>query len=490
MKHTNNAIKAPIKPQPVDKIGFRFQRFTLIEGISGILLVLATLTALIWANSPWSDSYFNILNIHFTVGLGDFTTIDESLVLWINDALMAVFFFVVGLELKREVVIGELSSFKKAVLPALAAVGGMIVPVLIFWTFNKDNPAALEGWAIPMATDIAFAIGVLALVGKRAPLSLAVFLTALAIVDDIGAILVIAIFYTAKINLVALAIGLALVAFLFLYAKLGGRWLIVYGGIGLFVWLAIFMSGLHATLAGVLVALTIPVRNKVDTKSFSTWMRQLLDWFDSESPGDEKGDKKCVPTSAQRTALFEMNRAIEYADSPLHRLEHMLHPWVAFLIMPVFALANAGITINTELLGALLTPLALGIILGLVVGKPVGILLSTWLGVKLKLGTLPKNVGWRHILGAGVLAGMGFTMSIFITTLAFSAGGGHAELLGFKLASPVDLTFASAEEITNLAKLAILVASTLAGVIGYIILRTSPEIAEPLPKVVPPERPD
>jgi NhaA family Na+:H+ antiporter len=483
MKHSNNAIKAPIKPQTVDKIGYRFQRFAAIEGISGILLVVATVIALIWANSPWSDSYFHILNIHFTVGLEEVTSIDESLILWINDALMAIFFFVVGLELKREVAIGELSSFRKAVLPALAAVGGMVIPVLIFWGFNKDNPAALEGWAIPMATDIAFALGVLALVGKRAPLSLSVFLTALAIVDDIGAILVIAIFYTAEINMVMLFIGLALVAFLFLYARLGGRWIIVYGAVGLLVWLAIFLSGLHATLAGVLVALTIPVRTKVDTDSFSKWMHQLLDWFDSEG----SAEKMCVPTSAQRTALFEMNRAIQYADSPLHRLEHLLHPWVAFLIMPVFALANAGITINTELLSALLTPLALGIILGLVVGKPIGVLFATWLGVKLKLGSLPKNVNWRHIVGAGVLAGMGFTMSIFITTLAFSAGGGHAQIMGFKLASPI-LAEASAEEITNLAKLAILVASTLAGVAGYLILRTAPESAVEVAKVTPPER--
>ncbi len=484
MKHTTNTVKAPYEPQPVDKISYRFQRFSHIEGISGILLVVATVIALAWANSPWAASYFDILNIHFSIGLGEWTTLDEPFVLWVNDALMAIFFFVVGLELKREVAIGELSSFRKAILPALAAVGGMVIPVLVFWGLNRDNPIALEGWAIPMATDIAFALGVLALVGKRAPLSLSVFLTALAIVDDIGAILVIAIFYTAKINFVMLLIGLALIAFLFLYAKMGGRWIVVYFVVGGFVWLAIFLSGLHATLAGVLVALTIPVRTKVDTKSFSQWMHQLLDWFDSDGDSDEMS----VPTPAQRTALFEMNRAIAYADSPLHRLEHILHPWVAFLIMPVFALANAGITINTELLGALLAPLSLGIILGLVVGKPIGILLSTWLGVKLKLGSLPKNVTWRHILGAGVLAGMGFTMSIFITTLAFSAGGGHAQLFGFKLASPI-LAAASAEEITNLAKLAILVASTLAGVIGYLILRSSPEVKEMIPRVTPPERP-
>ncbi len=482
MKQTSH-ITRPGQTTPVDRIGFRFQQFAHIEGVSGILLVGATLLALAWANSPWSDTYFHILNTHFTIGFANGVIIDEPLALWINDALMAIFFFVVGLELKREVAIGELSSFRKAILPAMAAVGGMIIPVLIFWVFNRGNPATMEGWAIPMATDIAFAIGVLALVGRRAPLSLAVFLTALAIVDDIGAILIIATVYTEQIHFLMLAVGLGLVALLLVYAKMGGRWLIVYMVLGGFTWLAIYLSGIHATIAGVLVALTIPVRTKIDAGDFSEWMRKLLDWFDSES----QGDVERVPTSVQRTALFEMSRAIEQADSPLHRLEHVLHPWVAFLIMPVFAFANAGIIIDKGLLGALLSPLALGIILGLVVGKPVGILLSTWLGAKLRLGSLPKGVHWRHILGAGVLAGMGFTMSIFIATLAFSAGG-HAAIFGFKLASPAMLAGASSEDLANLAKLAILVASTLAGVTGYVILRTAPESAEETPKVTPLER--
>jgi NhaA family Na+:H+ antiporter len=342
----------------------------------------------------------------------------------------------------------------------------------------------MEGWAIPMATDIAFAMGVLALVGKRAPITLAVFLTALAIVDDIGAILIIAIFYTAQINFAMLLLGLGLIAFLLLYAKMGGRWLLVYLMIGGLTWTAFFFSGIHATIAGVLVALTIPVRTRVNTNDFSKWMRQLLDWFDSESR--QQGDY--VPSSVQRTALFEMNLAIEHADSPLHRLEHILHPWVAFLIMPVFALANAGITINARLLSELFTPLALGILLGLVVGKPLGVMLFTWAGAKLNLGSLPKGVNWRHILGAGVLAGMGFTMSIFITTLGFSTGGGHAELLGFKLASPAAFASMDAEEMQNLAKLAILVASTIAGVVGYLILRTAPEGAVEVARVTPPER--
>ncbi len=483
MKHTSSHIQPPTTSTPVSRIGYRFQRFTHIEGISGILLVGATLLALAWANSPWASTYFGILNIHFSVGFPGSVTIDKPLVLWVNDALMAIFFFVVGLELKREVVIGELSSFRKAILPAMAALGGIVIPVLIFWTLNRNNPAALEGWAIPMATDIAFAIGVLALVGKRAPLTLAVFLTALAIVDDIGAILVIAIVYTEQLDFMMLGVGLGLVALLFLYAKMGGRGLIIYMVLGGFTWLAIYLSGIHATIAGVLVALTIPVRTKIDARDFSEWMRKLLDWFDSET----EGNGKCVPTSVQRTALFEMNRAIEHADSPLHRLEHILHPWVAFLIMPIFALSNAGIIINPKLLGALFSPLALGIILGLFLGKPLGILAFTWIGSRLKLGHLPKGVNWRHILGAGVLAGMGFTMSIFITTLAFSPGA-HAQLLGFKLASPAILAEASAEDITSLAKLAILIASTLAGVTGYLILRTAPETAAETPKVVPLER--
>ncbi len=484
MKSTTH-IDRPVQRTPVDRIGYRFQRFAHIEGISGILLVAATLVALILANSPWSDIYFRVLNLHFSIGFGERASINEPLVLWINDALMAIFFFVVGLELKREVAIGELSSFRKAILPAMAAMGGMLIPVSIFWVFNRHDPTSLEGWAIPMATDIAFAIGVLSLVGRRAPLTLSVFLTALAIVDDIGAILVIAFFYTDQINFAMLILGLLLVAFLFVYAKMGGRWLIVYGVLGLVIWVAIFLSGVHATIAGVLVALTIPVRTRVDAKDFSLWMRKLLDWFDSET---RENGGKCVPTSVQRTALLEMNRAIEHVDSPLHRLEHALHPWVAFLIMPLFALANAGITINPDLLGALLSPLALGILLGLLIGKPVGIVGATWLGTRLKLGALPKGVSWRHIFGASMLAGMGFTMSIFIATLAFSTTSGHAGLFGFKLASPAMLAAADMEEIQNLAKLAILVASTIAGVVGYLILRGAPISAIRATRVTPPER--
>lgn len=483
MKQTSQ-IARPVKRTPVDRIGYRFQRFTHIEGISGILLVAATLLALLLANSPLADTYFNILNTHFIIGIDSKVAIDEPLLLWINDALMAIFFFVVGLELKREVAIGELSTRQKAILPALAAVGGMIVPVAFFWALNANDPVAMKGWAIPMATDIAFAMGVLALVGRKAPLSLAVFLTALAIVDDIGAILVIAIFYTAQINILMLLAGLALVIVLLLYARAGGRDILIFMLVGGLVWLAIFFSGLHATIAGVLVALTIPVRTRVATREFSQWMRQLLAWFDSGQAESEND----VPTTIQRAALQEMNQAIDHVDSPLHRLEHALHPWVAFLIMPVFALANAGIIINATMLQSLLAPLALGIIFGLLFGKTLGIYLAAWLGVKLKIGALPKGVTWQHILGAGVLAGMGFTMSIFITTLAFSTGGGHAELLGFRLASPAALAAADMEKIQNLAKLAILIASTLAGVIGYTILRLAPESGVEIAKVTPPER--
>ena len=340
----------------------------------------------------------------------------------------------------------------------------------------------MEGWAIPMATDIAFALGVLALVGKRAPLSLAVFLTALAIVDDIGAILVIAIAYTEAIDFRMLALGLGIVLFLLLYARLAGRSLLVYFLLGGITWFAIFESGIHATIAGVLVALTIPVRTRVNTRDFSDWMHKLLHWFDSENVGDGE----CVLTSVQRTALFEMERAIEHADSPLHRLEHLLHPWVAFVIMPLFALANAGIILHLDLIQALLSPLALGIILGLLVGKPVGILGATWLGTTLGLGSLPKGVTKRHILGAGVLAGMGFTMSIFIAILAFSTDG-HASLLGLKLASPAPLAGGGGENaLISLAKLAILVASTLAGILGYLLLRTGPETVVETSKVTPP----
>ncbi len=460
--------QAPIHRSPVDRISYRFRQFAHIEGVSGMLLVGATLLALVWANSPWSASYFALIHLPIRLDVGNFT-LNEPLVLWINDALMAVFFFVVGLELKREILIGELSSFRKAILPALAAVGGMVFPVFIFWSLNRTHPAALEGWAIPMATDIAFAVGVLSLVGRRVPLSLVVFLTALAIVDDIGAILVIAMVYTEQIHWTMLLIGLALVGVLALYARLGGRWVILYLALGGGVWLAIFLSGVHATIAGVLVALTIPVRTKMDVRDFSDWIHHLLDRFDADI-GDED---QMIPTRAQRAVLTEISQAVELVDSPLHRLEHLLHPWVAFLVMPAFALANAGVFVNSSLLRALFSPLTLGIFLGLVVGKPLGVSLATWVGVRLKLGKLPEGVVWRHILGAGVLAGMGFTMSIFITTLAFSEGGGHVYRWGGKLASAVWATVDPAT-MADLSKLAILIASTVAGVVGYLLLRRAP----------------
>jgi len=482
MNHSSQTPPRPLKPKIVDKIGYRFQRFTHIEGISGILLVAATLIALMWANSPWADSYFRILNLHLSAAIGDKLVINEPLGLWINDGLMAIFFFVVGLELKREVAIGELSSFRKAILPALAAVGGMIVPMLIFMGLNRGT-SAIDGWAIPMATDIAFALGVLALVGKRAPATLAVFLTALAIVDDIGAILIIAIFYTEQINLTLLIFALGLTALLLLYAKLGGRWMLIYATVGVITWTAFFFSGIHATIAGVLVAMTIPVKTQIDCRDFSDWMDKLLSWFRQE--GAVNGER--VPAAAQRAALAEMNLAISHANSPLHRLEHALHPWVAFVIMPIFALANAGIIINNALLNNIAIPLSLGIILGLVVGKPLGILIFTWLGAKFKLGSLPRGATWRHILGAGVLAGMGFTMSIFIAILAFASGGGHAQIMGFKVASPALYAGLTADEMQNLAKLAILIASTTAGILGYLILRTAPESAIAVNKVTPPD---
>jgi len=371
-----------------------FKRFFRSEQIGGFILLICVAISLIIANSSAKDAFISFLEIK--LGLGP---VNYSILAWINDALMAIFFLLVGLEIKRELVEGELSSLKSAALPVIAALGGMLVPALIYSLFNKGESSA-AGWGIPMATDIAFALAIIAMLGKSVPTSLKIFLAALAIVDDLGAILVIAIFYTHQIHFEYLAMAGGILVLLSLMNYFGVKKLVFYLIPGVFLWYFIHHSGIHATIAGVLVAFTIPT-NETDE------------------------------------------------ESPLEKLEHFLTTPVNYIIMPIFALANTNITFQKEMLAGLVSPLGLGIIVGLFVGKTIGVTFFSWLAVKLKWADLPTGAGWKHILGLGMLAGIGFTMSIFIALLSFS------EVLH-----------------VSEAKFAILTASVLSGVVGFVFLKS------------------
>lgn len=417
-----------------------FQQFVRLEASGGILLLLCAVVALVWANSPWAASYFEAWNTTMTVGLGSFE-ISKPVLLWINDGLMAIFFFVVGLEIKREILTGELSSPKSAALALVAAAGGMIVPALIYAGINWGSDG-ISGWGIPMATDIAFALGVLALLGNRAPLALKVFLTALAIVDDLGAVLVIALFYTANVKTGFLVIGAVVLATLLLVNRLGVRRTSVYVVLGILLWIAFLKSGVHATIAGVLLALTIPARRTIDGQTFLETGRALLDRF-----GEGLKAGRVVPSADQMDVLHSIEDAAEKLDTPLHRMEHALHGWVVFFIMPLFALANAGVSLGGDV--GFVTPVTLGVIAGLFVGKQIGVTLFAWLSVKLGWAALPSGVTWRQIYGASFLCGIGFTMSLFISNLAFGDAG-----------------------LIDEAKVGILVASFVSGVGGFVLLRS------------------
>ena len=414
--------------------------FIRAETAGGIVLLACAALALAWANSPWASTYHGLWQIKLTVGPPGFA-LSETLLHWINDGLMAVFFFVVGLEIKREALVGELAAPRQAALPVAAALGGMLVPAALYAAVNADGPGA-RGWGIPMATDIAFALGALALLGRRAPTGLKVFLTALAIVDDLGAVLVIALFYTAQLSWAALAAAagflIALVA-----ANLGhARHPVVYALLGLGLWVAFLQSGVHATIAGVLLALAIPARTRVDTASFLERGRALVDAF-GRSGHQGRG---ILTNAGQQAALAELEMLTEGVQTPLQRLEHALRPWVAFAIVPLFALANAGVALG-GVGEALAQPVTLGVVLGLVLGKQVGVTLGAWLAVRAGVASLPDGIHWRHVYGASWLAGIGFTMSLFVGTLAF--GGGP---------------------LLDAAKVGILAASLIAGVVGWLFL--------------------
>lgn len=424
----------------IEKILAPVSRFIHLEYTSGIVLLISVIVAIIWANSDFHSSYEHLWHINFSIGFADYK-LSHPLHIWINDGLMAIFFFVIGLELKREFMEGELSTLKKAALPMTAALGGMLVPALIYFSMNKGTEAD-HGWGIPMATDIAFALALLSMASKHLPRSLKVFLSALAVADDLGAVLVIAFFYTAQINFVPLAIGGGFLLVLVIGNAMGIRGSIFYLIIGIGAWIGFLLSGVHATIAGVLVAFTIPAATKIDEHVYPDTLRRLS--HDFEVNNSEKG----VLISSQQHMTIEKVKVLSTAaQTPLQSIENSLHPYVAFGIMPLFALANAGIVIGADFIQSMLNPVSIGVAAGLVVGKFIGILLFCWIMVKLKLANLPENATWKHIVGVALLAGIGFTMSLFISGLAFRD-----------------------QALIDQAKYGILMASLFAGIAGTLVL--------------------
>ncbi len=394
-----------------------FEQFLKRTTSGGIILMGTTVLTLIFANSKWGGFLHDVLYQPIFIGIGA-QQLKFTPHLLVNDGLMTFFFLVVGLELKREILVGELSSIRDAGLPVLAALGGMVVPAFIYYSFNREGLMA-RGWGIPMATDIAFAVGILVLLAGRIPRNLIIFLTALAIADDLGAVLVIALFYTSEISLTALGCAAGTLIFLVLLNQGGTRHPIPYIVCGLLLWLSMLQSGIHATIAGVLLAFTIPARSAFTLVEFEKRLVQLHGLFHAEAANPDTSEcllnNPCMYTMAQ--SVKDAARAVQ---SPLQRMEHALSPWVTFLIIPIFALSNAGIDFGEIQVGeSLKQPVTLGVIFGLVMGKFLGISVFSWIAVKLRIGRLPAGVEWRHLLGVAWLGGIGFTMSLFISQLAF-----------------------------------------------------------------------
>jgi len=426
---------------PIERILRPLGEFAAIQASGGILLLACAAVALAWANSPLGASYEALWQTPLGFGVAGFS-LAKSLLLWINDGLMAVFFFVVGLEIKREIMAGELSRPRQAALPIAGAIGGMAVPALLYLFLNHGGEAA-RGWGVPMATDIAFAIGIMALLGDRVPAALKVFLTALAIVDDLGAVLVIAFFYTAELHWANLVAAAAILAMLVLANRAGVRAPAAYAVLGMAVWFLFLRSGVHATVAGVLVAMTVPARARIDREGFLARARAHVEAFAAAEPASAPH----FAGPGQLDALSALERSCERAGTPLQRLEHALHPWVSFAIMPVFALANAGVRVVGEGQPFGATTVVVGVVLGLVVGKPLGIAAAAWLAVRLGLAERPPATTWGELVGVACLGGIGFTMALFIGALAFE---------GTAFLPP--------------AKIGVLVASVLSALLGWAAL--------------------
>lgn len=420
-----------------------FQKFAKIESFAGILLFSAAIIALIWANSPFVDSYESLWQYKLGISFQDFE-LKKPLILWINDGLMAIFFFLIGLELKRELTIGEINTVKKATFPLMAALGGVLIPVILYLTLNQD-PETTKGWGIPMATDIAFALAIVSVLGKRVPLSLKIFLTAFAIIDDIAAVLVIAFFYSSTINWDLILYALILIGFLAFYYHKTKYSLGLGIVIAVVVWYLFLMSGIHPTIAGVLLAFTIPIRQKINIKSFAGNLTEISNDI-AESGSDEDTP---ILTKEQIAHIDNLEDWTSNVRSPLQHLEHDLHNWAAYLILPLFALSNAGVVLSTD--ADFNVPLMINIIISLFVGKFIGVALFSYIGVKFKLTELPSGVNFKQILGVAAIAGVGFTMSIFIDNLAF-----EGDLLNI-----------------DSAKIGIIIGSLISGIVGYTILRLS-----------------
>jgi NhaA family Na+:H+ antiporter len=429
-----------LAPSRLEPLLRPISEFMAAESACGILLLLSTAAALIWANSPWAHSYQQLWHIYIGYQFAG-AAYAMSLEHWVNDGLMAIFFLLVGLEIKRELLIGELTSFRRASLPVAAAIGGMVVPALIYAVLNAGLPG-IHGWGVPMATDIAFAAGVLTLFGRGLPLSVKVLLLAVAIVDDLGAVLVIAIFYTSHVSHVALAAAGGLFAALVLLNVLRVHRVLPYLVLGVGLWIATLYSGIHATIAGVLLAFTIPATRQIEESPYVDHMRRVLDDFER--------DAASVPnkiTEDQSHALHVIEAASRAVQTPLARLEHALLKPVNFVIVPLFALTNAGVSLRSA--GPSRGGMVMwGVLLGLVLGKPVGILAASWAAVRTRIAALPEGGTWRHIFGLALLCGIGFTMSLFVANLAFDKN----------------------EDLLGAAKIGILAASIIAAVVGGIVL--------------------
>jgi NhaA family Na+:H+ antiporter len=418
-----------------------FQLFVRRQVSGSVLLLACVVVALIWANSPWELAYDGMLHEPLGLTFGDYS-LRFDLQHWINDGLMAVFFFAVGLEIKREFIGGELASVQRALFPVVAALGGMVVPALIYASLNHSGPGA-HGWGIPMATDIVFALGALAILGRRIPEGLKVFLVALAIVDDIGALLVIAFFYTESINPSGLALAAVFLGGLTAANLAGARRTLVYLPLGAGLWYGLLISGVHATLAGVLSAMLVPATVRIVPEALANVVRRGASDIEARTVNGLN-----PATDPQRFgAISALQQTLTAASSPLLRFEHMVQPWVNFMILPVFALFNAGIVVDSGALEALSGAVPLGIIAGLAVGKPAGICLAVWLAMRAGIATPPRGVTWRHLVGTGFLAGIGFTMALFISGLAFEGSA-----------------------LENQAKMGILAGSGISAVIGIGIL--------------------
>lgn len=424
------------------RISEPLKNFIKHETSSSIILFAFSIIAVVWANSSYGYIYEDLWHHKFTIGFADNNLhLSKPLILWINDGLMAIFFFVIGLEVKREVMAGELTTLRKASLPIFAAIGGMLFPVLIFFYLNGDKVGS-DGWGIPMATDIAFTLGILTILGKRVPLGLKIFLTAFAIVDDIGAVIVIAIFYSSNIQWDLLAYAMLLIGFVgFLsYKKIYSQYF--YYIIGFIVWFLFLKSGVHPTISGVLMAFTFPITRSIDLGDYLKSVSSQLSIFKRA-----KGEDSDLLGHDEIKALDSVENMSKQLVSPLQHLEHTLHGWVSYIIMPIFALANAGVVISFSGLGEL-SHVSYNIALALVFGNTIGIMLLSYIAIKLKLADLPENVNYYHLFGVSFLGGLGFTMSLFISNLAFAD-----------------------EELVSAAKMGVIIGSLVAGTIGYIILR-------------------